>query len=489
MTTDDAKAVVDAMLSALSAVLPVGIVAVDTDGDVWYHNQRWENATGVPLAGQVGRRWYDAVHPDDREEVAIRWCSGSVRRGHVGPFRTMSANGSVHDCLAESAAVQDPAGTLTGYVIVVRAEAGTERVGNLPGPHMVERLLDRSEDFVTILNPDGSWRWSSAGVLRLVGNGMAYDPSDGVLPYVHPDDATLVKDVFARVAGGGGEPGERVEVRIRAADGSWRHIEALLDDLLDDPDVQGLVVHARDVTERRAMLDELAKIDTHKTAAMATVSHELRNPLTSIIGFAELLRDALGPAGDEEQVGYVDTILRNARQVMRLSGDLVDLEHLAAGTVALSVVPVDVAECVRRAVHAIEPAAARKGLALDADVADGPTVAADRERLGQLFDNLLSNAVKFTPPGGCVAVSAAPVGDGWQVDVADTGMGIPDDDVPLLFTQFFRASNAPSGRDEGRGLGLSIVKAIVDLHRGEIDVASTLGAGTTFRVRVRDARR
>src|SRR5580704_542031 len=111
MTTDDAKAVVDAMLSALSAVLPVGIVAVDTDGDVWYHNQRWENATGVPLAGQVGRRWYDAVHPDDREEVAIRWCSGSVRRGHVGPFRTMSANGSVHDCLAESAAVQDPAGT------------------------------------------------------------------------------------------------------------------------------------------------------------------------------------------------------------------------------------------------------------------------------------------------------------------------------------------------------------------------------------------
>ncbi len=486
MTRDEGHAPIEGVLSALSAVLPVGLVAVDVDGDVWYHNQRWENVTGVDE--QAGRRWYDVLHPDDRTAMAARWDSGSARRNHLGPFRTVSTNGAVHDCLAESAAVQDPAGTLTGYVIVVRGVGGKERYGSLPGPHMVERLLDRSEDFVTILNPDGSWRWSSAGVLRLIGNGMAYDPADGVLPYLHPDDVPMVQDVFARVAGGGGEPGERVEVRIRAADGSWRHIEALLDDLLEDPDVRGLVVHARDVTERRALLDELAKIDTHKTAAMATVSHELRNPLTSIIGFAELLRDAIGPDGDAEQVGYVDTILRNARQVMRLSGDLVDLEHLTAGTVALSVGPVDVAECLRRAVHAMAPSAAPRGLALDADIVDGPTVTGDGERLGQLFDNLLSNAVKFTPPGGRVAVRGSPIDDGWQVDIADTGMGIPYDDVPHVFTQFFRASNAPDGRDGGRGLGLSIVKAIVDLHRGEIDVTSSLGAGTIFRVRVRDAR-
>ncbi len=87
-----------------------------------------------------------------------------------------------------------------------------------------------------------------------------------------------------------------------------------------------------------------------------------------------------------------------------------------------------------------------------------------------------------------IAVRGWPTDDGWLVDVADTGMGIPDDDVLHVFTQFFRASNVPDGRDEGRGLGLSIVKAIVDLHRGEIDVTSSLGAGTTFRVLVRDAR-
>jgi PAS domain S-box-containing protein len=372
-------------------------------------------------------------------------------------------------------------------VITVSDAGGADRLPALTGPHMVERILDRSEDFVTILNPDGSWRWSSAGALRLVGNGMDYDPADGILPYVHPDDAATAQEAFARMVDGRGQPGERVEVRIRAADGSWRHLEALMDVLLDDPDVRGLVVHARDVTERRAMLDELAQIDKHKTAAMATVSHELRNPLTSITGFAELLRETLDPTTEQEQIGYVDTILRNARQVMRLSGDLVDLEHLATGTVALSVARLDLADCLRRAVTAIEPTAAQKGLALEVQVEDGPELTGDGERLGQLFDNLLSNAVKFTPAGGRVILYGSPIEDGWRVGVSDTGMGIPADEVPRLFAQFFRASNARTGGLEGRGLGLSIAKAIVDLHRGTIEVASTVGAGTTITVDLHDA--
>jgi signal transduction histidine kinase len=283
------------------------------------------------------------------------------------------------------------------------------------------------------------------------------------------------------------EPRQRVEGRIRAADGSWRDMETVVDVLLDDPDVQGIVVYARDVTERRAMLDELAKIDMYKTAAMATVSHELRTPLTSITGFAELLKETLDPVADQEQIGFVDTILRSARQVMRLSGDLVDLEHLATGDVALSVAPLDPADCLRRSALAIEPEAARVGLEVEVDVIDGPGLLGDADRLGQLFDNLLSNAVKFTASGGRVALRGRPVDGGWRVEVADTGMGIPADEVDRLFTQFFRASNARVEVADGRGLGLSISRAIVDLHHGDIEVRSVLGSGTTVGVLLRGA--
>jgi len=488
MTNDEGRALTGRVLGALSALVPLGLIATDASGTTWYHNQRWENLTGVPHTKQIGQRWYSCVHPDDVARVAAQWEDDRTRRSHFGPFRTVSVvNDAVTECVAEATPVQAADGSLTGFVLAVSNAKTPERFPTLTGPHLVERLLDRSEDFVTILNADGSWRWSSAGALRLVGNWAEYDPEAGVLPYIHPDDVPAVAEVFTRITDGQWTPGERVHVRVRAADGSWRDMETLVDVLLDDPDVRGLVVHARDVTEQRALLEELAAVDRRRTEAMATVTHELRNPLTSITGFAELLRDTLDPLADRDQIDYVETILRNARQVMRLSGDLVDLEHLAAGTVALSVAPVDVADCLRRAGHAAEPLAGPKGVTLHLEVTDGPALPADGERLGQLFDNLLSNAVKFTPRGGRITLRGVPVAGGWQAEVSDTGMGIPAADIPQLFTQFFRATNARSSGLEGRGLGLSIAKAIVDLHRGEFAVTSELGIGTTFTVLLRGA--
>ncbi len=483
--TVEGQALAGRMLSALTATVLLGVVAVDPDGCVWYCNKRWEDVSGVPIADQIGVLWHEVVHPDDRAALADQWTDRIKRRGRFGPFRTVGTGGGVQHCLAEATAVQETDGTIVAFAVTVTDADDADRAPFLTGPHAVQRILDRTEDIVTILNADGSWRWSSAGALRLIGKGMDYDASDGVFPYVHPDDAALVVETFERLVRGDGEPRQRVDVRVRAADGSWRDMETVVDALLDDPDVRGIVIHARDVTERRAMLAELSKIDVYKTMAMANVSHELRNPLTSITGFAELLLESLDPAIDQAQIGYVDTILRNARQLTRLSGDLVDLEHLSTGQVALAVVPLDLADCLRRAATAIEPAASRNGLMLDVDVRDGPKLLGDPERLGQLFDNLLSNAVKFTEPGGTVTLRGAPVDGGWQVDVADTGVGIPADEISHLFTQFFRTSNARSGGLEGRGLGLSIAKAIADLHRGDIHAESVLGAGTTFRVFVR----
>ncbi|HVX21436.1 MAG TPA: PAS domain-containing sensor histidine kinase [Acidimicrobiales bacterium] len=482
----EAQSLAGRMLSALTSVVLVGVVATDPDGVVWYCNKRWEDVSGVPIAEQVGGHWWDTAHPDDRAELAGQWKAQTERRGQLGPFRTRPSPGTELRCVAESTAVQDARGAVVAYCVTV-TDADVDQAPFLTGPHAVQRIMDRTEDVVTILNPDGTWRWSSAGALRLIGKGMDYQASEGVYPYVHPDDAPMVAETFDRLVNRGGDTRERVEVRIRAADGSWRDMEVVVDVLLDDPAIRGVVLYARDVTERRAMLEELAKIDTYKTAAMATVSHELRNPLTSITGFAELLRDSLDPDRDREQIGYVDTILRSARQVMRLSGDLVDLESLATGSVALSPAPLDLADCLRQVATAAELEATRRGLQLEVDVADGPELVGDADRLAQLVDNLLSNAVKFTAAGGRVVLRGWPVDDGWRIEVADTGMGIPADEVPKLFTQFFRASNARTDGIDGRGLGLSIAKAIVDLHHGEIEVDSVMGSGTTFRVLLRGA--
>lgn len=480
--TDDGRVLAGRMLSAVTAVALLGVVAVDADGCIWYCNKRWEDVSGVPIADQIGLPWHQVLHPEDRDEVAGQWAGRISRRGQFGPFRTLASGGGVQHCRAQATAVQDSDGTITDFAIMVTDADDAERAPFLSGPHAVQKILDRTEDIVTILNPDGSWRWSSAGALQLIGKGMDYDATEGVFPYLHPDDADPVRETFLRLVDGHGDQRERLDVRIRAADGSWRYMETVVDVMLEDPDVRGVVIYARDVTERRAMLDELSKIDVYKTMAMANVSHEIRNPLTSITGFAELLLESLDPETEQNEIGYVDTILRNARQVMRLSGDLVDLEHLSAGQVALSVASLDLPDCLRRAATAIEPVASHKGVRVEVEVSDGRHLLGDAERLGQLFDNLLSNAVKFTGPGGTVRLRGVPIEGGWRVEVADNGTGIPADEVPHLFTQFFRGSNTLADGPEGRGLGLSIAKAIVDLHHGDIEVRSVLGEGTTFSV-------
>ena len=234
----------------------------------------------------------------------------------------------------------------------------------------------------------------------------------------------------------------------------------------------------REENRRLTALDEL------KNEAMAIVSHELRTPLTSITGFAELLKETLDPVSALDQVDFLDAIIRNARQLLRLSDDLLALNHLEAGTVPLDVAPVDVAEVLRHAAQAIEPLADAQDVKLAMTVVDGPPLVGDGERLGQLVDNLLTNAIKFTPAGGRIDLrgQALPEDRGWQIEIEDNGMGIPTDEQDQLFSRFFRASNARDSGVEGRGLGLSIVKAIVELHGGDVEVDSTVGQGTTVRI-------
>jgi signal transduction histidine kinase len=214
---------------------------------------------------------------------------------------------------------------------------------------------------------------------------------------------------------------------------------------------------------------------------VSLVSHELRTPLTSVLGYLELLTDGTDPLTDEQRE-YLTVIERNARRQLRLVGDLLLSAQVDAGRFSIAPHRIDVADIVHASVEAATPVADAAGVRLEASAVPTP-LDGDPVRLAQAVDNLVSNAIKFTPSGGTVRVGVAPnASTGGDIVVADTGIGIPPDELSQLTTRFFRASTATRRAIPGVGLGLSITKAVIDAHGGELTITSTLGEGTTFTI-------
>lgn len=219
-----------------------------------------------------------------------------------------------------------------------------------------------------------------------------------------------------------------------------------------------------------------------KDEFVGMISHELRTPLSAIIGFLDLLQNDPGQPLTEDQQEFVGIIERNAQRLLNLVGDLLFTAQVESGRFPLEREEADVAELVRAAVASAGPHAQREGIDLVAEVGETPLRAmVDAGRIGQAVDNLLSNAIKFTPRGGTVTATARPVDGGVEISIADTGVGIPEDEQGMLFTRFFRASTATRNAVPGVGLGLTITRAIVLAHGGAMDVASKEGVGTEFR--------
>jgi signal transduction histidine kinase len=243
-----------------------------------------------------------------------------------------------------------------------------------------------------------------------------------------------------------------------------------------------LLATEREVAQALAEQNErLRELDRMKDQFVSVVSHELRTPLTSMVGYLELVLE--GEAGDlgEEQEQFLGIVDRNCRRLNDLVDEILFVARVDAGRFTLERESVDLTELAEAAVTSARVPADRKGVEISLSASNGlPTLWADPTRLTQVLDNLLSNAVKFTPEGGTVRASVARRGDAAHVEVADTGVGIPKDEIGKLFERFFRASTAAT--IPGTGLGLSIVKAIVEAHGGTISVESEEGAGTTFRV-------
>jgi signal transduction histidine kinase len=236
----------------------------------------------------------------------------------------------------------------------------------------------------------------------------------------------------------------------------------------------GVVWTVHDMSER-------ARLERAKSEFVATASHELRSPLTSIKGFVELLARA-PESMTERQREFVEIILRSTDRLVDLVNDLLDVARIEADHVEITLRPIDIGEAIREVVELMGPRIDEKHQQLGTYVAPTlPLAMADAGRVRQIVANLVTNAHLYTPEGGHIHVGAEADRAWVQITVADSGIGMNEEEAANVFERFYRGGG--SGKAPGTGLGLSIVKSLVDMHAGEIEVESTPEEGTTFRVR------
>ena len=283
----------------------------------------------------------------------------------------------------------------------------------------------------------------------------------------------------------------------RAADGREPQTpqSARIGPLWDGAQVIGTITIVEDVSERVNTERELrAQIATSEAARktaeaasrvkdefLATLSHEIRTPLNAVLGWTRILKSRT--LDEQTLTRAIDVIDRNASAQLTLVSDLLDMSRIATGKLRMDVTTLDLEPVTLSAVDVIRPAADAKGVKIVTDLARVPPVSGDADRLSQVIWNLISNAVKFTDPGGTVTVALnAEGGQVWLV-VTDTGQGIDPAFLPHVFERFRQADSSSSRRHGGLGLGLALVRELVELHGGTVHVASPgLGQGTTFTV-------
>jgi signal transduction histidine kinase/CheY-like chemotaxis protein len=271
---------------------------------------------------------------------------------------------------------------------------------------------------------------------------------------------------------------KNIEASIAQTEAARRHVEELsgyISELQRSEEARGqLLVRAE---RARAEAEAANRI---KDEFLATLSHELRTPLTSLLGWASVLREA---RYDEVVVNQgLEAIDRNARVQAQLIDDLLDVSRIVSGKLNLDVRPLDVSSIIRTSIHVVQPAAEAKGLTLDYSAQPGVgAIPADSARMQQIVWNLLSNAVKFTPRGGKIFVRLEKEGSNAKLTVKDTGLGIDPEFLPRVFDRFLQADSSTTRSFGGLGLGLAIVRHLVELHGGTISAESEgAGKGATF---------
>lgn len=245
-----------------------------------------------------------------------------------------------------------------------------------------------------------------------------------------------------------------------------------------------LVTLQRQLAQKNVQLDQknaqLEHLNQEKNRFLGMAAHDLRNPLDVVGTYSEFLLDEIGGHISEEHKQFLEIIDRSSRFMAGLVNDLLDISAIESGNLNLDLVPTNLAELIRQNVDLNKSLAKRKQIELQAEIGSLPTLILDPNKIEQVMNNLISNAIKYSPPGSVIGIRAKRQGDQVRVSVADQGPGIPEAERQKLFQPFGRTGVPTTGGEKSVGLGLMIVKRIVQAHGGEIDVESDLGKGSVF---------
>jgi PAS domain S-box-containing protein len=351
-----------------------------------------------------------------------------------------------------------------------------------------DAIFVNSHDRISYINPAAIKFFGAKSADQLLGRS----PTD----FTAPESVPVVGQQFARLIEGAADASPMEEQWVRI-DGTRIDVEAVASSI---PWYGGSAIQMvlRDITERKQAENERAKLLASERVArsnaehanrmkdefLATLSHELRTPLNAILGWSQLLRE--GASDTEELHQGLDTIERNARAQTQLIEDLLDMSRIISGKLRLDVQKVMPSAFIEAAIETIAPAATARGVRIERslDPLAGP-ISGDPARLQQIVWNLLSNAVKFTPRDGTVRITCSRVESHVEIVVTDTGLGIDSEFLPFIFERFRQADASSTRRHGGLGLGLSIVKQLVDLHGGSVTASSPgLKQGASFRVQL-----
>lgn len=461
---------------------PLPVWVADAGGRMVAVGDELAALVGGTAAEIEGRLVDHLVRPDDR--ARLRRSIGRLLSGEIDRFETdqhvVRRDGS--DVLVHLACrAVGRQGDRTHLVgMLTEPDDAPDRVGH----RIADRLLGFGSERVTLVDRSGR--------VRTVHDGHPTVTERPGEPGGGPADVPLARGEWERVLGLREEvadhPGGMIEVdvEVRTVDGAARTITAQVYNCLDDPLLSGFVVVTRDITTERAGFVELAERRRHAEAAvdartrlLATVSHELRNPLHAAHGIAELL------AADDLPVGAADlagSLVRQLASLSRVTQDLLDAARLEVGSVVIVPGPTDLRALVGDVVELGRAAAGDRPVSIAGRVAhDVPRwVMADADRLRQILTNLVGNAVRFTQRGAVEVAVRLDAADRTVFSVVDTGVGIPLDEQRVILEPFAVASTA--GSERGAGLGLSVVERLVGAMGGTMTLQSTVGRGTRIDV-------
>jgi PAS domain S-box-containing protein len=476
MAVDHAAAL---RLAALLDSFDDAVVSTSLDGTIESWNRAAERLFGHLATDVIGRS-IAVLAPTDHaanEELMRR-----VRQGErLGFFETtrIRKDGEPIEILLALSPIVAPDGEPIGISMIARDATERKRIER--DVHQLAAIVDSSDDAIVSKDLNGivtSWNRAAEQMFGYTADEIVGKSITTIIP---PERLPEEEYVLSRIRKA--MPLEHFEtVRVRK-DGSLIDISLTVSPIkASDGRIIGASKIARDISERKRLLEQLEESGRLKDEFLATLSHELRTPLNALMGYAQMMREGRIPeAGRPRALELID---RNARSLQRLVSDVLDISTIVAGKARLKLEVCDLTPTIDAAVDVVRPAMETKRLSLVREFEPGgATVLGDQDRLQQVFWNLLMNAVKFTPEGGRITIAVRKHAGIVRVSVADTGVGIAPEFLPYLF-QRFRQGNARVDREHaGLGLGLALVRHFVELHGGVVSAKSPgLDQGSTFEV-------